>query len=129
VDPALDKKKKTTNIKNSLDINITKNFTCKFWPWIKEKIWVAPPRSKSKYAPEIIKPKNLTYISLVPSELFTSSKCCRSRPVPLRLMPGYVSGRPSRILATKLKIRIPYVPYFTESSRIWIKCPGVPTQV
>jgi hypothetical protein len=44
-------KNKTTNIKDSPDLNITKNFTCKFWVWIKENIWVAPPRSKSKCAP------------------------------------------------------------------------------
>jgi hypothetical protein len=35
-------KKKTRNIKDSLDLNITKNFVCKFWAWIKEGIWFAP---------------------------------------------------------------------------------------
>jgi hypothetical protein len=44
VDPALDEKK-TTNIKDSPDFNIIKNFTCTFWAWIKEIIWSAPSPS------------------------------------------------------------------------------------
>jgi hypothetical protein len=39
----LKKKKKNTNIKGSPDLNITKNFVCKFWAWIKENIWVVSP--------------------------------------------------------------------------------------
>jgi hypothetical protein len=44
-------KKKTTNIKDSYDLNITKHFTCKFWAWIKEKIWVTPPPELSLNTP------------------------------------------------------------------------------
>jgi hypothetical protein len=33
----LKKKKKTTSIKDSPDLNITNNFTCKYWAWNKDK--------------------------------------------------------------------------------------------